>query len=298
MATDPAQYAAILDEVVAHGDDQPGAAPPTGPGGVCPHGGLRSGDRGISGSAEPTTEPFPPTLALSRAAQGGAALRRKSASGGGLYADRGSRESSLVSAQQLAGKELSYNNLLDLDSALAMVRPFDEPAASVIKHNNPCGAAVADSLAEAARAALDGDPLSAFGSVLGFNRPVDAATAEVLAEPGRFIEAIVAPDFEPAAFEILTTRPKWKANVRLLKVGRLDDATPASQWRQIAGGLLVQDADNRPDPEAEWQVVTDTPPEAELMPALRFAWAVVRHVKSNAIVLAKTGRCAAWAPGR
>ena len=193
----------------------------------------------------------------------------------------------LVAAKQLAGKELSYNNLLDLDSALAIVRSLGGPGVSVVKHNNPCGAAVHERLAAATRAALDGDPLSAFGSVLGFNRTVDVASAEVLAEPGRFVEAIVAPDFEPAAFEILTTRPKWKANVRLMKVGPLDDAQSRWQLRQIEGGMLVQEADTAADPESEWNVVTNTQPRDEQYADLRFAWAVCRYVKSNAIVIAK-----------
>ncbi len=123
-----------------------------------------------------------------------------------------------------------------------MARSFPGPAAIVIKHNNPCGAATADTLAAATRAALDGDPVSAFGSVLGFNRSLDADSAETLAEPGRFIEAIVAPDFSPEAQEILTTRPKWKANVRLLAIGACDDAEPETQCRAIAGGFLVQRA--------------------------------------------------------
>ncbi len=127
----------------------------------------------------------------------------------------------LVSARQLNGKELSYNNLLDLDAALAIVRSLPGASAVVIKHNNPCGAATANDLATAMRNALDGDPVSAFGGIVGLNRPLDAATAEVLAEPDRFIEAIVAPEFEPAGLEILQTKPKWKANVRLLQVGSL-----------------------------------------------------------------------------
>ena len=142
-----------------------------------------------------------------------------------LYAEPSPPADSLVAARQLHGKELSYNNLLDLDSALAIVRGLSDPAVAVIKHNNPCGAAMAGTIAEATRRALAGDPVSAFGSVLGFNRPVDAAAAEVLAEPGQFIEAIIAPDFEPAAIEILTTRPKWKANVRLLELGTLSPAS-------------------------------------------------------------------------
>ena len=205
---------------------------------------------------------------------------------GALYQVAGERGANVVSAKQLNGKELSYNNLLDLDSALAIVRLVSRPAASVIKNNNPCGAAVADSLAEAARRALDGDPLSAFGSVLGFNRPVDAATAEVLAAPGLFIEAIAAPQFSPEALEILTTRPKWKANVRLMEVGDLQALPPnRREFRRVDGGLLAQDADIEADPEMDWKVVTQVQPTEQQMADLRFGWTVVRYVKSNAIVL-------------
>jgi phosphoribosylaminoimidazolecarboxamide formyltransferase/IMP cyclohydrolase len=184
---------------------------------------------------------------------------------------------------------VSAKHLLDLEGALAIVRDFAPAAAVVIKHNNPCGAAVGQTLAEALRRALAGDPQSAFGSVLGLNRPMDAAAAEVLAEPGLFIEAIVAPDFEPAALEILTTRPKWKANVRLMKAGEFDPPRPHWIYRFLEGGLLVQDADVSADPESEWKVVTKCRPPAMQMTDLRFAWGLVRHVKSNAIVLAKNG---------
>jgi len=194
---------------------------------------------------------------------------------------------SVLTGKKLHGKELSYNNLLDLDSALGVVRSFTEPAASVIKHNNPCGAAMAKTMAEAAQKALDGDPQSAFGGVLAFNRMIDAATAERLAAPGLFIEAIVAPSFDPAALEILTTKPKWKNNVRLLAVGSLDKPAAPLAVRPMEGGMLVQHADVAPDPEAEWKVVTTKHPEDRLLADLRFGWSIVRHVKSNAIVLAK-----------
>jgi phosphoribosylaminoimidazolecarboxamide formyltransferase / IMP cyclohydrolase len=204
-----------------------------------------------------------------------------------LYARPDCPGASVVAARQLHGKELSYNNILDLDSALAIVRQFSDPAAVVIKHNNPCGAAMADTLAVALQRAMDGDPLSAFGSVLGLNRTVDAATAEVLAAPGLFVEAVVAPHFDLAALEILTTKPKWKANVRLMEVGDLDRAQPQSAYRYLDGGVLMQDADVLPDPEEIWQVMTDAKPTDAQMADLRFAWEMVRHVKSNAIVLCK-----------
>ncbi|HEY3392598.1 MAG TPA: bifunctional phosphoribosylaminoimidazolecarboxamide formyltransferase/IMP cyclohydrolase [Lacipirellulaceae bacterium] len=193
----------------------------------------------------------------------------------------------LLGAEKVHGKELSYNNLLDMDSALAVARSLPAPGVTVLKHNNPCGAATAATLGEAMRLAWEGDPVSAFGSVLGFNVPVDAAAAEFLAEAERFVEAIIAPDFTPEAFEILTTKPKWKANVRLLKVGQIEPGRGEREFRQISGGMLCQTADDLPDDETEWKVVTDPKPSDTQRADLRFAWVVCRHVKSNAIVLAK-----------
>jgi phosphoribosylaminoimidazolecarboxamide formyltransferase/IMP cyclohydrolase len=195
---------------------------------------------------------------------------------------------SLVRAMQLHGKELSYNNYLDLDSALAVVRALPPPSVVIVKHNNPCGAAVADTIGEAVRRAWNGDPVSAFGSVLGFNQPVDAEAAEFLVEPDRFVEAIIAPDFTPEAIEILTTKPKWKANVRLLKLELMMVPSHGEhEYRQISGGMLRQTADNLHDDDAQWKVVTAAQPTKAQHIDLRIAWAVCRHVKSNAIVLAK-----------
>lgn len=230
---------------------------------------------------------FPPTMHL--------ALRRKSLLRYGenphqkaaLYADPMVRSANLVSARQVSGKELSYNNLLDLDSALSIVRSFSQPAAVVIKHNNPCGAATAERLSRACQKGLDGDPLSAFGSVLGFNRTVDVATAEVLCQPGLFIEAIVAPDFEASAVGLLTTKPRWGENVRLMQVGRLDESQSRISRRFISGGMLVQEADGLPAAPLQWKTVTSTEVADALWDDVAFAWEMVRHVKSNAIVLGK-----------
>jgi phosphoribosylaminoimidazolecarboxamide formyltransferase/IMP cyclohydrolase len=206
-----------------------------------------------------------------------------------LYAFADAAPHALVNARQLHGKELSYNNLLDLDAALACVRSLPRPAVAVLKHNNPCGAATAATVGEAAARAWDGDPLSAFGSVLGVNAPIDAAMAEFLAEPGKFVEAIVAPEFTPEAFAILTTKPKWRENVRLLAVGIVEPGRGAATWRPIDGGMLQQDADDLADDASEWKVVTNAKPSPNLERDLAFAWAVCRHVKSNAIVLARDG---------
>ncbi len=204
-----------------------------------------------------------------------------------LYAMPNASANSLVNAEQLNGKELSYNNLLDLDAALAVACSLPQPGVVVLKHNNPCGAATAGTLAVAVEQAWAGDPVSAFGSVLGVNVPVDGPMAEFLAEPGRFVEAIVAPDFTPEALEVLTTKPKWKANVRLLRVGEISTGDAASQYRQIDGGMLCQAADDLADDSSTWKVVTEAKPSDSLRADLSFAWAACRHVKSNAIVLAQ-----------
>ena len=286
IATDAKQYSAILEQITAEG---------------CTTLELR---RKLAGEAFAHTAqydraiadyfaglraegPFPGALNVS--------MRRKAVLRYGenphqqaaLYTRPHTAGANVVEARQLHGKELSYNNLLDLDSALRIVRSFSEPAASVIKHNNPCGAAVADTLTEALRQGMAGDPLSAFGSVLGLNRLVDAETADVLTAPDLFIEAIVAPHFDEEAVTILTTKPKWKANVRLLEVGDLGSAEGDWEHRCIDGGMLMQEADILADPEADWKVVTDAQPSEAQTADLRFAWEMVRHVKSNAIVICK-----------
>jgi phosphoribosylaminoimidazolecarboxamide formyltransferase/IMP cyclohydrolase len=204
-----------------------------------------------------------------------------------LYRNSVPKGPSLVGAEQLHGKELSYNNYLDLDAAWSIAKSLPDAAVSVIKHNNPCGAASASDLATATRNAMAGDPLSAYGSVLGFNQVVDVAAAEVLAEPGLFVEAIVAPGYTPEARELLTTRPKWHKNVRLLAIGETPRAEIALQWRQIDGGVLAQESDVGIDPETDWRVVTEVQPDTAMWNELRFAWAICRHVKSNAIVVTK-----------
>ena len=286
IATDAEQYSEILEQVNKNGCTDLELR--------CKLAGLAFAhtakyDRAIAAyfAGQRAAGPFPGTLNFS--------LRRKDVLRYGenphqeaaLYATSGQAGANLVSAMQLNGKELSYNNLLDLDAALEIVRQFDAPAVSVMKHNNPCGAATADTLAEAAEKGMAGDPLSAFGSVLGMNRTVDADTAELLSKPGLFIEAIVAPDYSPEALEILTTKPKWKSNVRLMKVGDIANGEDRWTYRCISGGVLMQEADVLPDPEDEWKVVTDAKPAGAQMADLRFAWQIVRHVKSNAIVLAK-----------
>jgi phosphoribosylaminoimidazolecarboxamide formyltransferase / IMP cyclohydrolase len=208
-----------------------------------------------------------------------------------FYIDPENPYASVATAEMLHGKELSFNNILDLDSALNLVREFQEPAAVVIKHNNPCGAAVVSNLEDAFRKAYEGDPQSAYGGVLGFNREIDEATARQVTEPNRFVECIIAPGFSDAAFHLLTTRPSWKKSVRLLRTGPLETGTELRaktlDWRRVDGGLLVQTRDLGSNDFDDLKVVTKRQPTAAELDDLRFAWVVCKHVKSNAIVLAK-----------
>jgi phosphoribosylaminoimidazolecarboxamide formyltransferase/IMP cyclohydrolase len=207
-----------------------------------------------------------------------------------FYVEPTVRHACVATAEVLHGKELSYNNILDLDSALNLVREFGDPSVVVVKHNNPCGAATAATLVDAFAHAYEGDPVSAFGGILGFNREVDEATAMQITEPNRFIECVIAPSFSKAAFEILTTRPKWKTSVRLLSSGPLaDDPARWSDYRRVDGGLLLQSRDGalRPDDFANAKVVTQRAPTDAELADLKFTWLVAKHVKSNAIVLGK-----------
>jgi phosphoribosylaminoimidazolecarboxamide formyltransferase/IMP cyclohydrolase len=202
-----------------------------------------------------------------------------------LYSLGQRNQAHLLNARQLHGRQLSFNNLLDAEASLNIVRSLDRPACSVIKHGNPCGAAKADNLRTACEKGFAGDPVSAFGSVIGFNQTVDADTADFLASDEKFVEVIVAPDFADGALKVLTTRPKWKSNVRLLAVGKLEELPPIWEFRHLTGGMLVQDADLATDDDSVWKVVTERGLDDAMLAELRFAWHTVRFVKSNAITL-------------
>jgi phosphoribosylaminoimidazolecarboxamide formyltransferase/IMP cyclohydrolase len=204
-----------------------------------------------------------------------------------LYSDL---EGGIAGAQQLHGKELSYNNLVDLDAAWQLVTEFDHPAAAIIKHTNPCGCAEQESLAEAYRKAFQCDPVSAYGGVLAFNRPLDEETAREIVRT--FIEAIAAPDYSPEALTVLTA----KRNLRLLKVThpKPDDLLIKS----ISGGWLVQTPDLHRFDRKDALVESARMPTLEEWAALEFAWKVVKHVKSNAIVYAHLGQIAGVGAGQ
>ena len=187
----------------------------------------------------------------------------------------------IAGAHQLQGKELSFNNLVDLDACWELAGEFNEPAVIIVKHTNPCGAATGQTVLEAYQKALACDPISAFGGVIGINRTVDAEAASEIAK--LFVEAIAAPAFTPEARERFAS----KKNLRLVEVHA---APPKPVVKHISGGLLLQDADTARVAESELDVVTWRPPTAEELRSLLFAWRVCKHVKSNAIVYAKDGQ--------
>jgi len=196
-----------------------------------------------------------------------------------VYPDHG-----LSSANQLQGKELSYNNLIDLDAAVSTVQEFpDEPAAVVIKHTNPCGVAIGETIDAALTRALDSDRVSCFGGIIALNRKVNAVCATEIT--GAFYECIVAPSFSDEAKEILAA----KKNLRLLELDVNDMQLKPYNVRSILGGVLVQERDNDPANVDDWKVVSERQPTDQERIDLTFAWKVCRHVRSNAILVASDG---------
>lgn len=197
----------------------------------------------------------------------------------------------ISNAEQLHGKALSFNNILDTDVAIEIVKEFEKPSAVLIKHANPCGVASAEDITEAFTKAYSSDPVSAFGCILSLNRTVDEKTAEAITEPGHFVEAIAAPGFEDEAIEILTTKRGWGKDLRLLKLNSLGASSikkEINDFRGVVGGLLVQDKDMRSGDRDQLKVVTQKTPSEDEIEELLFAWKVCKHVKSNAIVFSKS----------
>ncbi|HKW17296.1 MAG TPA: bifunctional phosphoribosylaminoimidazolecarboxamide formyltransferase/IMP cyclohydrolase [Terriglobales bacterium] len=196
-----------------------------------------------------------------------------------MYSDGST--SGVANGRQVQGKELSYNNIVDLQAAWDLAQEFEEPFCGIIKHTNPCGAATGKTLAEAYKRALECDPVSAFGGVIGVNRPVDSGAAEEMAK--LFLEVIAAPSFEKAALEKFSA----KKNLRLVEI-----ANSPQKWvlKNVSGGMLVQDADLHQLRDSDLKIVTKRPPAPEEMRALLFAWRVCKHVKSNAILYSRDGQ--------
>jgi phosphoribosylaminoimidazolecarboxamide formyltransferase/IMP cyclohydrolase len=228
---------------------------------------------------------FPQTMHLSarleRALRYGENPHQKAA----FYAVDDAAGPSLARAKVLQGKELSYNNLLDLDAAMRLVAEFSRAAVAIIKHTNPCGAAVSDAgVVDAYRRARETDPVSAFGGIVAVNRPVEAELGRELSET--FLECVIAPSYTPEALALLAA----KKNLRLLSYDFSADAAGALELRSVSGGFLVQTRDTTTSAAAAGRVASKRPPTAAELADLDFAWRVAKHVKSNAIVFAGAGR--------
>jgi phosphoribosylaminoimidazolecarboxamide formyltransferase/IMP cyclohydrolase len=241
-----------------------------------------------SSKEDGSRDPFPGTLSLQFQKAYGLRYGENPHQSGAFYVERNAPAGSLAKAESVGagGKELSFNNLVDCEAALDAVREFEEPAAVVVKHTNPCGVAQGTALAEAYRVAREADSLSAFGGIVALNRAVDQATAKVLAET--FLECVVAPSFDADALDVL----RAKKNLRLLATGAWLGADHKElTWKRVGGGLVVQDRDACAAAEVKAaRVVTKRAPTAEELASLDFAWRVCKHVKSNAIVFAKGQR--------
>lgn len=199
-----------------------------------------------------------------------------------FYRDPAEGKTAITEAEQLQGKELSFNNILDLSSAIDIVSGFDGPAVSIVKHNNPCGAALAKTLEEAYLDALDTDRMSAFGSIMGFNGPITGKLAGTILGEVDFVECIIAPDYDEEALQVFSA----KKNLRILKVPEeLIRQRTGLDIKKISGGALVQDADTLGIKKEDLKIVTKAKPEGALLEALIFGWRIVKFVKSNAIVL-------------
>jgi phosphoribosylaminoimidazolecarboxamide formyltransferase/IMP cyclohydrolase len=231
-----------------------------------------------------TGERFPETLTLTferkQALRYGENPHQEAAFYKELFAD----DRSIAAAVQLHGKALSYNNIRDADAALQIVREFDRPAVAAVKHMNPCGIGIGETIEEAYAKAYEADPVSIFGGIIAANRPIDAATAAEMAK--LFLEIIIAPAFTPEALAILTK----KKNIRLLTVNMAEADKDDRVLTSVSGGLLIQDADRLGLDDARLSYPTKRRPTAEEMRSLALAWKAVKHVKSNAIVLVKGGR--------
>jgi phosphoribosylaminoimidazolecarboxamide formyltransferase/IMP cyclohydrolase len=229
--------------------------------------------------ADPTSAEFPAALRISYPLSASLRYGENPHQRAALYADGSS--TGIAGATQLQGKELSYNNLVDMDACWDLAQEFDQPGVAIIKHTNPCGAATGATILDAYQKALAADPVSAFGGVIGINREVDAAAADEIAK--LFVEAIAAPGFTPEAL----ARFSAKKNLRLVEVR---PAKKTQVIKQISGGLLLQDADRGHVTSADLRIVTARKPTDDELAALLFAWRVCKHVKSNAIVYARNGQ--------
>jgi phosphoribosylaminoimidazolecarboxamide formyltransferase / IMP cyclohydrolase len=288
IVCDPRDYGRVLDEIILRGDTTPELRAELAAKAfahTAAYDAAISGWLSCRGADGKQSTRFPRYLTLPFERAYGLRYGENPHQAGAFYSERNPASGTLARAESLGsgGKELSFNNLVDADAALDAVREFDRPAAVVVKHTNPCGVAVGPTLADAYRAAREADPLSAFGGIVALNREVDEAAADALAET--FLECVVAPSFSSAALAILRS----KKNMRLLATGGwLGPDHHALSYKSVGGGLVVQDRDATAAGEVTGgKVATQRRPTPQEMASLEFAWRVCKHVKSNAIVLAR-----------
>ncbi len=283
IVTRPDQYAGVLEEIKAHG----GLAEPT--------------RRRLAAEAFATTAAYDSAIAAHLAGESlperlPVGLRRlrplrygeNPHQPGALYAWGALQPGTVAGAEILGGKELSYNNLLDADAAWGLVNDLPVPAAVIVKHLTPCGASAGASLSEAFRKALEGDPVSAFGGIVALNAPLDLALAREIAADGNFFEVLIAPTISREARDLFLKGDKWRAKARLLETGApLPSQAGARTIRTVSGGVLVQAADATVEAPGTWKTVTKRAMTPSEQADAALAWAVAKHVKSNAIVLVK-----------
>ena len=234
----------------------------------------------LAGINEEKVSPLPPQFSL-MGTQRQALRYGENPHQSATWYQTGNTPTGWAGATQLQGKELSYNNLVDLEAARRIINEFtDKPTAAILKHTNPCGIASADHLVDAYENAFAGDSVSAFGGIVALNQPLDEATATAMTQT--FLECVVAPDCNEEAKAVLAK----KSNLRVLLLPDLQ-AGPQEMIKVIAGGFLVQTVDDEPDSADQWQVVTENQPTAEQLAEMMFAWKAAKHVKSNAIVITR-----------
>ncbi|RXZ82410.1 bifunctional phosphoribosylaminoimidazolecarboxamide formyltransferase/IMP cyclohydrolase PurH [Paenibacillaceae bacterium] len=282
VVVDAADYGQVVEEVKAGGDTTLDTRKQLAAK-VFRHTGAY--DALISGYlSEQTGEPLPERLTVTYEKLQDLRYGENPHQQAAFYKQPLAKEGSITTAKQLHGKELSYNNINDANSALAILKEFEEPAVVAVKHMNPCGVGIGSDIHNAFQKAYAADPTSIFGGIVAANGTIDHATALLLSEI--FLEIIIAPDFTAEALEVLQA----KKNIRLLELGSIKPAAErAPEWlvTSVDGGMLVQQSDARSLTEADLKVVTDRQPTEEELKQLLFAWKVVKHVKSNAILLAK-----------
>lgn len=281
VVVDPADYQLVLDEVKANGQTTEGTRKRLAAK-VFRHTAAYDALIAAYLTAE-VGETYPEKLTVTYEKKQGLRYGENGHQQASFYSDVLPTSYSIAEAKQLHGKELSYNNIHDADAALRIVNEYQEPAVVAVKHMNPCGVGLGKTILEAYTHAYEADSTSIFGGIIALNRQVDVATAEKMSE--LFLEIIIAPSFTEEALAILSQ----KKNIRLMTVDfpATTDQVAKLELTSVMGGLLIQAGDTLKEQVESWQVVTDTPPTSDEIKALEFAWHVVKHVKSNAIVIAK-----------